>query len=285
MSNISESVFSFDSCGLRLFGVFCEPFERRSTLALVFLHGWGSYRIGPHRIFVDMARAFAGNGFVSLRFDFRGRGESEGESDKITLLDMITDAHKAVEEATRIPGIDGAVLVGLCSGAEVAAGVAATNPKVRAAILLSAPLLGRQDGANEKISQNTDMAKNYLRKLFLRGTWRKIVSAGVDYKTVFRILLGRTFNGRVMDKNPGNVKEQELAAKFADFQGRCLFVYGGNDPMLPRSEHGYRQLCSGNINATFRTIPEANHNYHSAKWEKELIDIISEWLDNKKTSK
>ncbi len=245
---------------------------------MIFLHGWGSYRIGPHRIFVDMARAFAPIGLPSLRFDFRGRGESEGESADITLLDMMDDTHKAVEETMQILGVEGVVLVGLCSGAEVAAGVAATNPSVKAAVLLSAPLLGRETGTRENLTESADMAKTYLRKLFLRGTWHKIASSGVDYKAVFRTLLGRMSRRMTSHKKPGNEKERELAVKFADFQGKCLFVYGGNDPMSSQSQSGYRQLCSKNANVTFHTITAANHNFYSAQWGKELIDMLLDWL-------
>ena len=79
----------------RLVGVLSEPEGDPRGAGIVFLHGWTGYRIGPHRIFVEAARRLAAVGYHSLRFDFRGRGDSDGEHGTTTLDQMIDDARAA----------------------------------------------------------------------------------------------------------------------------------------------------------------------------------------------
>ena len=50
---------TFESAGLRVYGMLglpdrAEPGRR----AVILLHGWSGYRIGPHRMLVRMARRF-----------------------------------------------------------------------------------------------------------------------------------------------------------------------------------------------------------------------------------
>ena len=77
---MEESV-KIESAGERLVGVWSEPEGgRRLPATVVTLHGWGGYRIGPHRMIVKLCRALADAGISSLRFDFRGRGDSTWSS-------------------------------------------------------------------------------------------------------------------------------------------------------------------------------------------------------------
>ena len=254
-------------------------------MAVVFLHGWGSYRIGPHRMLLDIARSLAAKGHVCLRFDFRGRGESEGGAGETSLLDMIEDTHQAVRYACSLPGIGSVALVGICSGAEVAVGAAATNPKVEALALLSAPLLGRDMRMEETFARSSGHAKSYIRKLFLPVTWRKLLAGQVDFRAVGSVIFRRASGNS--NKEPAGATpashprpdEKELMRKFASFHGKCLFIYATNDPMAAMSEKGYKEACQGNPDTVFKHIDGANHNFYSAEWKEQIIAHISSWVE------
>lgn len=49
-------------------------------------------KLEPHRLFVRMAEALAQAGYVSLRFDFRGSGNSDGDLADMTLAGELDDA-------------------------------------------------------------------------------------------------------------------------------------------------------------------------------------------------
>ncbi len=275
--SITEKPFVFENKQHKLFGILHQPESGQKHTAVIFLHGWGTYRIGPHRIFVEAAREFASAGYTCLRFDFRGRGESEGDVASATLLDMVDDAGQAVREILKQQGISQIVLLGLCSGGEVAVGTAASDQNVNGVVLLSTPLLGRQATGNDDVRQSANFAKSYWQKLFLAESWRKIFSFRVNYPAIFRIIFGRFQQKR----DAGPMKEAVLIEDFKKFKGSCLFVYGGMDPEAAQSENAYRKICSGNGNAVFKNIPEANHNFYSVTWKQELIRHVSEWLNDK----
>ncbi len=273
--NVHEKPFVFENKQQKLFGILHEPDGRQKQTAVIFLHGWGTYRIGPHRIFVEAARAFASAGFPCLRFDFRGRGESEGDVAETTLLDMIDDAKQAVKEMLKRDGISQVVLLGLCSGGEVAVGTAASDSNVNGLVLLSTPLLGRQAVVKDDVRKTANSAKNYWQKLFLPVTWRKIFSFRVNYRAVFKVLFGH-FHHVTNDKP---LKEAGLLEAFKSYKGACLFIYGGKDPEAYSSENAYRKVCANNGKVVFKSIPDANHNFYSVAWKQGLISQVSEWLN------
>ena len=87
-----EHQVTFESEGLKLTGVVhtpddMVPGERRP--AMLVLHGFGSNKssgnsIGPAEMLCDW-------GYVTMRFDFRGCGESEGEYGRIICLEQVED--------------------------------------------------------------------------------------------------------------------------------------------------------------------------------------------------
>ncbi len=274
--NVLEKPYTFENKGQKLYGILHGPETPRST-AVIFLHGWGTYRIGPHRIFVEAARRFASDGFTCVRFDFRGRGESEGDLAGTALLDMIDDAKVAAKETRKLQGVSRIVLLGLCSGGEVAVGAAASNPDVDGLVLLSTPLLGRQAsaGRSEEVRKTANSAKSYWQKLFLPATWKKIFEFRVNYGVIFKILFGHLGKKQAGKK----MKEAELLEEFNEFKGPCIFIYGDKDPDAAASESSYRKTCAKNLKASFKTIKDANHNFYSAESSQELIGCVSEWLD------
>jgi pimeloyl-ACP methyl ester carboxylesterase len=105
-----------------LMGVVTEPLQIDSSLPLVvFLNSGAAYRIGVNRLYVLMARQLARRGFRSLRFDFRGLGDSpaehaECENDTYPSTGF-EDMAAALDAAGCEFGHDCWILAGLCSGA------------------------------------------------------------------------------------------------------------------------------------------------------------------------
>src|SRR5689334_15334833 len=95
----SRKPVSFKSDGQTCYGFVHAP----ATAALgrspgvLMIHDLVDSAAGPHRMFVPLADALANVGFTSLRFDLRGRGDSDGDSIDITPRRDLEDARNAIE--------------------------------------------------------------------------------------------------------------------------------------------------------------------------------------------
>jgi pimeloyl-ACP methyl ester carboxylesterase len=128
---------TFASDGLNLSGVVhvpddCRPGERRP--AIVMMHGFGANKNGgPEWI----CRQFAAWGYVALRFDYRGCGDSEGERGRVIAAEEVADARNAVTYMAARADVDPAAiaLCGSSLGGGVAVQAAGLDPRVAAVIV------------------------------------------------------------------------------------------------------------------------------------------------------
>src|SRR6516225_10118069 len=104
---MSQDVVSFQSAGLRLHGVLSVPEGVKSgekRAAFLVLHGFGSNSesstcITPGRILNEF-------GYVTLRFDMRGCGKSEGEFGRVICLEQVEDLGNALDVLAAHPAVD-----------------------------------------------------------------------------------------------------------------------------------------------------------------------------------
>jgi len=134
---VKEQVVSFKSAGLRLHGVIgvpddLEASERRA--AFLVLHGFGansesSNVLAPTRVLNQF-------GYVTLRFDMRGCGKSEGEFGRVICLEQVEDLGNALGFLATHSAVDpdriGAI--GSSFGGAVAVYAGGTNARLAAVI-------------------------------------------------------------------------------------------------------------------------------------------------------
>jgi dienelactone hydrolase len=93
-------------------------------------------RCGPYRLNVEMARRFAQHGVASLRFDLSGLGDSTHPSNALALMQQwVLDTRAAMDAAERELGVREFVMIGVCSGADVAFVTAPQDPRLRGLVL------------------------------------------------------------------------------------------------------------------------------------------------------
>jgi pimeloyl-ACP methyl ester carboxylesterase len=131
-----ENVF-IPSAGLRLSGVVHVPDglkagERRP--AFLVLHGFGSNKnssnvMGPTKVLTDY-------GYVALRFDMRGCGDSEGEFGRVICLEQVEDTRNALSYLAQHPAVDPARIgvIGSSFGGAVAVYAGGVDARVAAVI-------------------------------------------------------------------------------------------------------------------------------------------------------
>ena len=109
-----------------------SPDERRP--AIIMMHGFGANKNGgPEWVCTQ----FESWGYVALRFDYRGCGESEGERGRVIPMEEISDARNAVTYMAERLEVDPdrVALCGSSLGAGVAVYAAGIDPRVAAVIL------------------------------------------------------------------------------------------------------------------------------------------------------
>jgi len=121
----------FESAGLKLAGVLhrpddLAPGERRA--ALIVLHGFGSNKNGG--ISQAAGQLFASLGYVVLRFDMRGCGQSEGVRGRVICLEQVEDTQAALNFLLTRDEVDPSRIgvMGHSFGAAVAIYAAASIP-------------------------------------------------------------------------------------------------------------------------------------------------------------
>ena len=104
-----ETWASFKVAGQRIHGMVHLPETPKPASgfpAVVLLHGWTGSRTSDHRLFVLLSRHLMRLGIASLRFDFRGSGESEGGYEEMTVTQEVEDALEAMAYLRDLPEID-----------------------------------------------------------------------------------------------------------------------------------------------------------------------------------
>ena len=267
----------FHSQGYRVLGVLHSPDQTPARPGgLVFLHGWAGYRIGPHQMFTKMARRATDEGFHCLRFDFRGRGDSEGDANRTTLSTMIQDALAAAEMLCADTGLERIALIGDCSGSEVAIGAGTLDPRIDSLLLWSAPIVG---GARDQAeaAKRRSIYRSYLSKLFRRETWAKLIGGRLQTKMITRAL--RDGGKGAGEEGAEEDRDIDWIDRYVRFPGEVLHIYGGNDPTTPSALEHYGEL-SREAGRAFNVhiVEGANHAFYSLAWEDEVMSTGLDWL-------
>ncbi|HYF42781.1 MAG TPA: alpha/beta fold hydrolase [Ramlibacter sp.] len=182
-----------------LFGIMAEPHDRaahdrRSQTAVILLNVGGNYRIGPHRIYVEMARAIAACGWRVLRLDLAGIGDSPlppGVAHaSLYNKDSTADVRAAID-ALALQGCKEFVLMGICSGSYVAFQTSLADPRVHSQVLMNSRLLEWQPGKEGDTWQNSmqryyKSTDFYLRALVRPQVWWRVLRGEVDVRGIAR---------------------------------------------------------------------------------------------------
>lgn len=134
---MTDTRVTFPSEGLKLAGVVrvpdaVKPGERRP--AFIVMHGFGSNMNSSNVL--EPCRMFEKLGYVTLRFDMPGCGESEGERGRIICLEQVSAASNALTFLAKHPQVapDRIGMIGSSFGAAVAVYCGGVDKRVAAVI-------------------------------------------------------------------------------------------------------------------------------------------------------
>ncbi|WP_218005941.1 alpha/beta hydrolase [Actinomadura hibisca] len=267
----SQRPLSFRSPdGLQLRGTLVTP-ETPLGAPTVFVHGGGVTR-EEGSFFGRLALGLAEVGLPSLRFDFRGHGESEGRQEDLTIAGVANDVRAAVEFVCTETSSEQANVLGASFGGGIAAFFAARHPAMLRRLVLINPLL------------------NYKKRFVLdKPYWdaehineeagRELLAQGfVTHSPSFK--LGRALLNEVFYIKP----HEELG----NITAPTLLLHGTGDTFIPvQSSRDAVTLFGGE--ARLVEIDGAQHGIavhddpqyadpQTQAWQAEAIHTIADWL-------
>lgn len=243
--------------GMTLRGMLHKPNDvsEKLPIALIF-HGFTGNKMEPHFIFVKLSRRLEQAGIASLRFDFLGSGESDGEFKDMTLSGELDDAEAILNYAKSLEFVDKEKIfaVGLSMGGAVASMLAGRHPQDIAALCLWAPAGNMGQLIQERIKQ--------------------IQAAGVNIGSMEYFDLGGNLVGKGFIED---VLSLDIFSVAAPYDKRVLILHGDRDEAVPLKT-SYRYLEVYGDRAKLHVIEGADHTFNKWEWEQEVIEKTVEFL-------
>ena len=276
------------SCGDHSLVGIVELAGAASARAVVIVVGGPQYRVGSHRQFTLLARDLAARGLTTLRFDHRGIGDSDGESDFCSLGPDIRAALDSLCAA--YPHIREIVLWGLCDAASAIMMYAAGDPRVVGLVALNPWVRSERTLAQSYLS-------GYYGKRFLsKDFWRKLCRGEIRMLAAARELL-RNFSVARATAAPSAASAHErgtVESPQVDFQsrmmrgwrafaGKSLVILSGKDltarefRLYIDADRQRRRLLNAR-SVTLVELPDADHTFSTAAWRQQVADATADWL-------
>lgn len=276
----TEEAVGFSAAGENLLGIVANP-ELPSDVGLLIIVGGPQYRVGSHRQFVLLARAMAVAGYTTMRFDYRGMGDSTGAA---RAFESVSEDVGVAIDAFLLhhPAIKRVALWGLCDAASAAllyiqetgdprvAGLVLLNPWVRSEASLA----------------QTHIKHYYRQRLLQREFWSKLLRGKLELLRSLRHLLrdarqARALTGQV---NPERFSFQEkMGSGLRKFSGAVLIILSGRDftakefqEFVATNSAWSARLSAKNVEQVM--FSEADHTFSSQKFRHSAESATLEFL-------
>lgn len=254
---------SFMNKGQQIIGVLHKPDKikpHEKVPGIVMFHGFTGNKSEAHRLFVHIARGLSSRGFMVLRFDFRGSGDSDGDFEDMTLPEEVSDAERAITFVLRQRNVDREKIgvIGLSMGGRVAAILASRDERIKFAVLYS-PALGR---LKERFISL--MGEEALRRLNCGEPIE--VSSGWYLKKAFFETVDYIVPVEVM----------------SNIRVPVLIIHGDRDEIIPVEESmkAYERIKGLNEKNELYIVKGGDHTFSKREHTLEVLNKTIEWLSS-----
>ena len=145
---IGERIFTYGEHQHGI-GVISEPEDTASSPVVVLLNAGLSHRAEPYRLNVLLGRQLASLGYIALRVDLSGKGDSPARETMSNRESVALDWSYMKKSLEKRYGPRSMLIFGLCSGADNGIKLCAQDSAIKGLILLdpvSRPDAGLPDG-------------------------------------------------------------------------------------------------------------------------------------------
>jgi len=227
----------------RLVGVLSEPVGERRELTAVLLNAGPQRRIGPNRMWVQIARRWSALGVPTLRVDVEAIGDSDGDDSALVkvaalyqpvYVGQVEAVLDALAERRLPPRF---VLLGLCSGAYWSMHVAAIDERVSGIMMLN-PRALIWDEWEYTVRRTRELRERLLRA----STWRRALRGELTlarHLETAKAVASRALSapGRTQGDDPADGRAARTASaitildKLSERGQRVLVLLTGAEPL------------------------------------------------------
>lgn len=218
--------------------------EKNARAAIVFCHGFGGSKSEKSRHFVRLSKKLRQKGFLTVRFDFTGFGDSPKDTKEFSIAQGVRDIKNVIQHVINNHPIDIGIL-GYSLGALVVSKAISENIPVNAACLM-APLEHYKLSPDQQSSLKQNRSDVFLEK-------------GLELSTDFLTEL-------LNSKGAETITETDIPIQI---------IHGTLDQVVP-DQHG-KNYSSAIKNKSFRPvyIEGANHFFERKEDQKILDDTVT----------
>jgi alpha/beta superfamily hydrolase len=252
---------TFTNQGQQLIGILHVPDDlepEQKAPAIAMFHGFTGYKSETHRLFVYIAKALCNTGFVVLRFDFRGSGDSDGDFEDMTMPGEVSDAEQAVTFLSGLPEVDSRIIgiIGLSMGGRVAATLASRDSRVKFAVLYSAALAPLKQKFQEGLNSESVDELEKGEAIHLNNGW----------------YMKKPFFDTLDEPVPHNV--------MGKIKVPVLIIHGDSDQIVPLegSVRGYKIIKDLNSRNELYVVKGGDHTFSTREHTREIIEKTCGWL-------
>jgi alpha-beta hydrolase superfamily lysophospholipase len=279
-----------------LFGVVTEP--RRGEIrrrGVILVNAAADNHIGAARLYVTLARRWARRGYVVLRMDFAGIGDSATRprrpDDDVFPPTALDDMRAAIDLMRNRYGVGELTLAGLCSGGYHALRAAVAALPVNRILLVNPQnFFWRQSDSLEDL-QLYEVVHNpgiYKERVFSLGAWRRLLSGQVDLWRIVKIYAQRPVLAlqaslrnaarhlRIRLPNDLGRELEEVAAR--GIQTTMVFARGEPGLELLRIQGGAAAVRRLGDKCRVRILDSGDHTFSHRGPRAVLEDVLSQEL-------
>ncbi|HET7866987.1 MAG TPA: alpha/beta hydrolase [Burkholderiaceae bacterium] len=275
-----------------LFGVLTREEGEGAQPAVLMLNSGSVHHIGPNRLWVRLARDWAGRGVTVLRLDISGIADSPpqpGAEENVVYSRQAASDVAAALAYLRSLGATECHAMGLCSGGYHALKAAMAGQDIASATMVNPLTFYWKEGtqmSDLKDYEVSGLAAKFRSKLFTTTSWKKLLRGKVDVRIVAQVAWRRLWSfvyphalelARVLHLPLRNDLARDLGST-ARKGVRLQFIFAENAPGFELLEKQGGQAIHRLVarrQATLDFVPGADHTFTRIDAREQLVALLN----------
>jgi len=251
---MEEKIYLKNKDGLRLCGILTKP-QKETKKCIILCHGITVTK-DEGGIFTELAQKLANNGFAVFRFDFRGHGESEGDSIDLTITGEERDLEATVKFLQNLGFHNFGITVASFGGGAVSLFVAKNKNLINALVLWNTIIDYHSILQPELPWPKENFGEKAMEKLEKQG----YIEIGSR-----KFKVGKALFAELRQLEPWKIMQ--------NLKIPMLFIHGDKDTYVPYGDSvKYSKLFK---NANLETIKDGEHGFHDNKKDSDKADTAT----------